>query len=256
LSLIEKLKFFISNNFVNKKEKINGKPNSDVSEETLLVNSNVKKPSFFITNKDSNFIDVESSESLRGKVELEGSNNRVFFGCGVKFHCDLKIQGNGNEVFIGEDCVIRGRILIKGNNQKVHVGHKSTFGSVYMLCQENSNITIGNWCMFSRDVEIRTTDAHSVVDIETNKRINIPKSISIGDHVWVGVGCLLSKGSVISSDSIVGAYAFVNGEFPESNVVLAGTPASVVKKGVTWNRGRKSKYSDEELYHWKREKQD
>ncbi|MGB2221186.1 MAG: acyltransferase [Neptunomonas phycophila] len=256
MSLIGKVKFFISNYFFNKNENINISPISDLSESNILVNKREKKPNFSITNQDSNFVDVESSESLRGKVELEGSNNRVFFSRGVKFHCDLKIQGNGNEVSIGEECVIRGRILIKGNNQKVNVGHKSTFGSVYMLCQENSNITIGNWCMFSRDVEIRTTDAHSVVDVETNKRINIPKSISVGDHVWVGVGCLLSKGSVISSDSIVGAYAFVNGEFPESNVVLAGTPASIVKKGVTWNRGRKSRYSDEELYHWKREKQD
>lgn len=64
--------------------------------------------------------------------------------------------------------------------------------------------------MFSRKIEVRTTDAHSVIDIETRSRINKAESIHIGDHVWVGLSTIINKGAVIPSDNIIGANSFVN----------------------------------------------
>jgi acetyltransferase-like isoleucine patch superfamily enzyme len=146
---------------------------------------------------------------------------------------------------------VRGRLLVKGDGQSVKIGKNTTFQSVYILCQESCNVEIGEWCMFSRDIEIRTTDAHSVVDVKTRQRINKPTSVKIGNHVWVGVGSLISKGSQIPNDSIVGAYSFVNKKFTEENVLIAGTPAKIVRHGVTWNRGRKPKFTQAQLEHWK-----
>jgi acetyltransferase-like isoleucine patch superfamily enzyme len=105
--------------------------------------------------------------------------------------------------------------------------------------------------MFSREIEIRTTDAHSAVDRATGNRINMPESVIIGDHVWVGVGAIINKGSVVPSDSIVGAMAFVNRRFEEQGIILGGVPATIVRRGITWNRGRKNKFTTEELDHWK-----
>ncbi len=186
-----------------------------------------------------------------GEISISGRGNEVKFSSGSKFKGSLEVRGKNNSVVVGANCVVRGRIVIKGSNQTVSIGDYTTFQSVYLLCDENCDVHIGRWCMFSRDVEVRTTDAHSVVDIESRIRVNAPKSVFIGDHVWVGVGALISKGTVVPDDSIIGAHSFVNGTFTESHVIIAGSPAKVVKTGVTWNRGRKEKFSNDELHGWK-----
>jgi acetyltransferase-like isoleucine patch superfamily enzyme len=133
----------------------------------------------------------------------------------------------------------------------VSIGDSTTFQTVYLLCQEGCDITVGRHCMFSREIEVRTTDAHSLVDISSGTRLNRPQSIVIGDHVWVGLRALINKGASIPDDSIVGAAAFVNSAHSESHTVLAGVPAKVVRRGVTWNRGRKDSFTEEELLEWR-----
>lgn len=185
-----------------------------------------------------------------GDIRVSGAGNHVEFGSGTIFKGSVEVRGKNNKVVFGSNCAIRGRIVVKGNDQTVLVGEHTTFQSIYLLCDENRDVTIGRWCMFSRDIEVRTTDAHSVVDRETGLRINTPKSVTIGDHVWVGVGTLISKGAVVPDDCIVGAHSFVNGEFHASHVIIAGSPAKVVKEGVTWHRSRKKQFSEEELGVW------
>jgi len=196
-------------------------------------------------------IAFDGVKSARGKIKVEGVGNRIEFSKDSLLNADIRIHGNNNKIIVGEGCAIRGQILVKGNGQQVIVGEGTTFQSVYILCQESCNVTIGRWCMFSRDIEVRTTDAHSVVSKISGERLNAPASVSIADHVWVSVGALISKGSVIPEDTIVGANSFVNGIFNETSTIIAGAPAKVVKKEVTWNRSRKSKFNDEELYFWK-----
>lgn len=72
----------------------------------------------------------------------------------------------------------------------------------------------------------------------------------VGDHVWVGVGALISKGTVIPNDCVVGAKPFVNKAFSETGALLAGTPAAIVKWDITWNRGRKRRFSKDEMEAW------
>jgi len=189
--------------------------------------------------------------SVFGSIRVMGRRNRVELGQGAIFSGHVTIEGSDNVVIIGCNCRISAKIMIKGDKQTVSIGEETTCQSVHLLCQENCDITIGRACMFSRDVEIRTTDAHSLVDRKTGQRLNRPASIVIGDHVWIGVGALISKGSRIAEDSVVGAKSFVNKSFEESGIVLAGTPAIIIRRGVTWNRGRQCKFSDEELGAWR-----
>ena len=44
------------------------------------------------------------------------------------------------------------------------------------------------------------------------------------------------KGTDISDNSIVGAGSLVTKELCESNVIVAGNVAKVIKKGVSWKR--------------------
>lgn len=92
--------------------------------------------------------------------------------------------------------------------------------------------------MFSYDITVRTTDAHSILDYTTRERINYGSSISIGDHVWVGASALISKGVCIPNDCIIGARSFVNRTITEEHTIIAGSPAKIVRTGVTWDRER------------------
>lgn len=207
-------------------------------------------PKLSLVGTDGNSLQIDGLTRASGKITFKGSGNSVAFGADSLLDGSIQIQGRNNRILIGPHCAIRGRILVKGDDQTVSIGEHTTFQSVYLLCQEGCDIAIGRWCMFSRDIEIRTTDAHSVIERSSGQRLNAPASVTIGDHVWISVGALISKGVSLPDDSVVGAKAFVNSGFSESGTMIAGAPAKIVKRGVTWHRNRKSRFSEDEMAVW------
>lgn len=102
---------------------------------------------------------------------------------------------------------------------------------------ENSNrIVIGENCMLSRDISINTTDFHSIIDMNLNKKTNPDKNVLIGNHVWIGNRVYVNKDATIGANSIVAAKSVVPGKFFEENSIIGGIPAKVIKEGVTWDR--------------------
>lgn len=91
--------------------------------------------------------------------------------------------------------------------------------------------------MFSKDIVFRTGDSHSIVD-ENGIRINLSKDISIGNHVWVGNMVIVTKGAFVGDNCILGTGSIVTKAFRESNVILAGSPARIVKERINWLRKR------------------
>ena len=58
----------------------------------------------------------------------------------------------------------------------------------------------------------------------------------IGNNVYIGPGAILFGDITIADNVSIGANATVNRSFTESNVVIAGTPAEIVKRNVpAWN---------------------
>lgn len=58
----------------------------------------------------------------------------------------------------------------------------------------------------------------------------------IGDNVYIGPGAILFGNITIADNISIGANATVNKSFTKPNVVIAGTPAKVVKEGaLSWN---------------------
>lgn len=184
-------------------------------------------------------------------IRLFGSGHSIVLPKSSSFTGHITVRGRNNRIVIGENCRLSGELIVKGTGQTVSVGEGTTFESVYVLSQERSDITIGRWCMFSRGIEIRSSDAHSMIRKSDGRRLNRAKAIVVGDHVWVGVGSILNKGTVLPDDCVVGAKSFVNKAFQESGVVVAGTPAVVVKRGITWNRRRQRRFSQEEMEEWR-----
>lgn len=214
-----------------------------------------KFPEFTLDFGESNHLEDLGAKRLKGKASVRsGSGNRLTVGSNSVFNGVIRFEGDNNRILIGKECHFAGQILVKGNNQTVAFGdHSTTAGDTYILCQEDCDVLIGGWCMLSRGIEIRTTDAHSVISRTTGQRLNKAKSVSVGDHVWIGVGALLSKGAGVAADSIVGAKAFVGKVFEEEGVVIAGVPARIVKRGITWHRSRRDRFRPKDLDPWRGE---
>ncbi|MDB5621956.1 MAG: hypothetical protein JWR39_519 [Devosia sp.] len=174
--------------------------------------------------------------------KLRGANNRITLGSGARLFGYVEMRGENNRVLLAEGAYFSGRILVKGKGLTLSIGKDTSMRNSYLLVQEGADLTIGADCLFSREVEIRTSDAHSLVDAATGKRINKSAPVVIGDHVWVGARSFISKGSVIPANCVVGAMSFVNKRFEHEGVVLAGVPARVVREGITWYRERRNSF--------------
>jgi acetyltransferase-like isoleucine patch superfamily enzyme len=61
------------------------------------------------------------------------------------------------------------------------------------------------------------------------------KPISIGNHVWIGEHVTCAPGARIGDGSVVACKSFVNKGFPPF-VLLAGTPAKIIKENIDWRR--------------------
>ena len=62
------------------------------------------------------------------------------------------------------------------------------------------------------------------------------KAPLIGNNVYIGPGAIIFGDIEIADNVSIGANATVNKSFNEPNVVIAGTPAKVVKTDVeSWN---------------------
>ncbi|MCB5208276.1 methyltransferase domain-containing protein [Methylovorus mays] len=216
-------------------------------EQGLLQNR-----SMVVDCDEGNEVYWPSSARMRGKITIRGRGNRVIIDEQVDFDATIDITGDHNGIVVDRDVRIAGKIYASGSGGMLRLGAGSTFTRVIIKCHEGRNILIGRDCMFSNEIELRTTDGHAIVDPETGMRLNPAQDIVIGDHVWVGKGVTILKGGQIPGNTIVGADSLVNGIYTQSQTLLAGKPARIIKEHVTWQRELKNSFSQAELEAWKR----
>ncbi len=193
-------------------------------------------------NKKANQVKINSL--VRGKSKISFSkksiNNDVFVdsNCVIE-KLTVQVFGNNNKIIIEKGCYIADlTVHIEDNNNTVVIGKNSNLCGVIKLSSiEGTKITIGEDCLFSSEIDVRTGDGHAILD-ENFTRINPSKDVQIGNHVWVGYRAMLLKGSHIHNNSIVGANSTVTGDIGESDVAVAGTPAKIVKRNINWHFDR------------------
>lgn len=183
---------------------------------------------------------IKHGALLHVKIQITGNNNTIEFSKGSFIsNTLLLIQGDNHILKIGEDCnYLGGDISMNDNNCVVIIGKETTIEYANLAATEdNSRIEIGNDCMFASGIEIRTSDAHSIISLESNKRINPAQHVYIANHVWLANDVKVLKGSRIEENSIIGASSIVNGNIP-ANCLAVGIPAVVKKQDVSWKRER------------------
>lgn len=172
--------------------------------------------------------------------QIDGVGNHIVIGestflKGTKF----RIIGNNNTITIGKKCYIgKGcSFWMEGNNISITIGDRNSFTCIcHLNAQEDgSSIKIGNDCMFSNNIIVRTSDSHPIYDLQTNQRINPAKNVIIGNHVWIAPQSIIMKGAEIANGAIIGSRTFVTKKIPENSLAV-GAPAKVVKTNVSWSR--------------------
>lgn len=192
--------------------------------------------------KKGNQVKINSLIRCKGKFFFSEKSvqNDVFVAsdCIVK-KLNIKIFGKNNMVIIEKGCYIEDlTVLIENDNNTVIIGKNSQLcGTLKLSCIEGTKITIGEDCLFSSEIDVRTGDGHAILD-ENDIRINPSKDVKIDNHVWVGYRAMILKGSHIHKNSIVGANSTVTGDVAESAVAVAGTPAKIIKRNINWHFDR------------------
>ena len=207
----------------------------------MLIQIYNKKPfSNSIKGKKGNLLEINGL--LKNcKVSFSGTGNEIKIGFLSQIqNTHLIIHGNDNRIVIDDYCYVdNGQIYIEDIGGVIHIGKRtSVCGQTHLACIEGCSIEIGEDCMFSSGINVRTGDSHSVLDKDTRKRINPSCGVRIDNHVWVGNQATILKGVSIAAHSIVATGAIVTKSFEESNVILAGNPAKIVKHAIDWSGQR------------------
>lgn len=166
---------------------------------------------------------------------IDGEDNQVILGEDVTLNLRLIVRGNGHRVEIGSRCVLQGRANLLGDGAILVIGEGTTMVDGSLQLHEAGEIRIGEDCMISSQVYVSLSDMHPIYDRSSGARINPAASISIGDHVWVGLRGMVLKGARIGDGAVVAAGALVSGAVP-SHAIVAGVPAKLVRENIAWRR--------------------
>ena len=151
-----------------------------------------------------------------------------------------KYNGSKEEAYLllrdGAELTINGRVdLASRATLQVQKNAKLSIGRAYINHEAaiiiGGDCTIGDGILISRCVKIFDSDFHKVLD-ENGNQTNIPKPMKIGDHVWIGLGASILRGSQIGDGAVISAGAVVMGKIKAGTCAI-GNPARSFSK-IIW----------------------
>lgn len=172
--------------------------------------------------------------------DINGNNNIISIGKNTTIKNTLiYIRGNNHSIIFQEGCYMHGgELWIEDHSCSIIVKNKTTIEHAHLAVTENGSVLeIGEDCMLAKNIEIRTGDSHSIIDLSSGNRINKAASVCLADHVWVGNGATILKGVAIGENAVVATGAIVTSNVPPETLV-AGVPAKTIKTSITWDRNR------------------
>lgn len=143
------------------------------------------------------------------------------------------IQLDGHLSLKGFSFIGVGSRIFINQNGIMELGEKFTASSeITIVC--NKHITIGDDVIISWGTQIMDTDFHKI--LYNGEHVNIDKDINIGSHTWISSHVIIGKGVKIAENSIIAAGSVLTKDYPDSNSLLGGVPAKVLRSGVDWMR--------------------
>lgn len=162
--------------------------------------------------------------------------NLLLYVYGWMVACISKLNGKALTVYKtklvpGKHGKISGGVVLN-NPSRIRLGKQTYINSgSYLHAGDNSTITIGDNCLISYNVHIRTVDhIHRARDARTTilEQGCEERDIVIGNNVWIGYGAQILPGVTIGNNVIVGAGAVVVRDIADNSVAV-GIPAKKIK---------------------------
>lgn len=204
-----------------------------------------------INNLKDNQI-IGKPEIINSVINFKGYNNILFCEGNVKLvGAKISFEANNSLIYLSSSRYNQYPLnIVIYNDSTIFIGKNNNIGSANINVQENQNLIIGNDGIIGNGVNIRTSDAHSIYDIQSKERINFSYSVFIGDHVWLGHLAYISRGVKIGSGAIVDNYACVPPLFNIlSNSFVSGNPAKPIKNNVFFTKDFLGDYKTEDSFN-------
>lgn len=174
-------------------------------------------------------ITINSTKIKMGMIKIGSQGSDMFPNTATT----LMIQGN--VVFNGKFVIGTGSSIICRKNGIINFGKDDTLGARNIIfCEQEMNF--GDNFLTSWDCQIMDTDTHDVVDCITSEIRPSVKPVSFGEHVWLGNGVVVNKGTKLPSNTIVASRSLCNKDYTDIGEysILAGSPAKIVAKNKKW----------------------
>ena len=192
----------------------------------------------------NNTISISNASTLTGGIRMMGNNNTVLVGENCQMiGFSIYILGDDNHITIGNNVsVVLTSLHIEEDGNSVIIGTNTTFHGrdrnlIELALDEGTSIHIGEDCMISNSVCLRSSDSHSILN-NKGERINPAGNIVINNHVWIGMQSIILKNTVVGANCIIGAGSICNKNYKNESCLIAGNPAKIVKENVNWSRDR------------------
>lgn len=143
---------------------------------------------------------------------------------------ELILNKSAKMICMGDLILYEGVKIRIAKGAKLSIGHHTYLNrSATIDCTQE--ISIGNFCAISDNVQILDSDFHTI--IHGSNTSHMSKTIRVGNHVWIGRSVIILKGVKIGDGSIIGAGSVVTRDIPPKCLAV-GNPAKVIKENVEW----------------------
>ena len=200
----------------------------------LKCNTRVFKST--ITGEKKNKLDLKDCWISGTSITFKGTGNCISAENCHLYNSSLLIKGTGHHITFEPGVELFNiRLKVIGNNNVIRFGCCSQLGGGSIVHGGNSlTLSIGTNCFLAEGLDIWTTDTHSIMEQgEQEVCTNSPKSILIGNRVWVGKDVAILKGVTIGDDAVIGMKSVVTKDI-QAGSLNVGIPCRQIRTGITW----------------------
>ncbi|WP_322152212.1 acyltransferase [Paratractidigestivibacter sp.] len=141
--------------------------------------------------------------------------------------CDGGIAVFKGQALFGEGTVIR----LDGGSLEFGRGFSSNKNCGFYCCRK---IAFGDDCLLGWNVTFSNSDGHAIFGSD-GQMSNAPSDVRVGNHVWIAANVDVFKGAHVPDGCVVASHSLVTRDFDETNSLIGGIPAKVIRRGISWD---------------------